>query len=361
MTEITQAGVLSALAKIKEPALNETLVAARLLRDVEIKGDTVHLTLVLLTPAYPGRTALENQVREAVLAMDGVTKVELKTVAEIPADNKIAMATGKSYIKQVIAVASGKGGVGKSTVAVNIAVSLAKAGARVGLMDADVYGPNIPRMMGVDQLPAAVEAGRIPPAEAHGVKMMSIGFMVPREQAIVWRGPMLHTAIRQFLQDVDWGDLDYLVIDLPPGTGDAQLSLAQTISVTGSVIVTLPQDVSIDDARRGLEMFRQLQIPIIGVVENMSYLELPNGERMTVFGEGGGKKLAEAAEVPYIGAIPMDPAVREGGDVGVPVTISHPGSAVAQALTSLAAHVSLQSGALAIKNQGTGIPINIVN
>lgn len=361
MSELTPATILAALGAVQEPALKQSLTSAMLIRDIEVNDGTVSLTLALLTPAHPKRAELEADVRSALEAIEGVKQVDLKTVADIPADNKLLMATGKSKIKQIIAVASGKGGVGKSTVSVNTAVALAKAGAKVGLMDADMYGPNIPIMMGVDKLPPIKEEGRITPAEAYGVKMISIGFMVPRDQPVVWRGPMLHTAIRQFLQDVDWGELDYLIIDLPPGTGDAQLSLAQTISITGSVIVTLPQAVSLEDARRGLEMFRQLDVPVMGIVENMSYLELPTGEKIDVFGTGGGKKLAEAANVPMIGEIPLDPAVREGGDAGTPIVISHPESKAAQALQSVAADISLKSGVLAIRNQSTGIPINIVN
>jgi len=241
----------------------------------------------------------------------------------------------KAPARHVIAIASGKGGVGKSTVAVNVATALAQKGARVGLMDADIYGPNVPTMMGVKHLPPAKD-GRIQPGEAHGVKMISIGFLVKPGQALIWRGPMLHSAIRQFVSDVNWGDLDYMIVDLPPGTGDAPLSLAQTLPLSGGVIVTLPQQVSLDDASRGLQMFQQLQVPVLGVVENMSYLELPDGTRMEIFGRGGGQQLAEAAGVPLLATIPMDPAVREGGDNGTPIVVSQPDSPVAQAFVRLA-------------------------
>jgi ATP-binding protein involved in chromosome partitioning len=265
-------------------------------------------------------------------------------------------------IKNVIAVASGKGGVGKSTVSVNLAVSLANNGAKVGLLDADVYGPNIPMMMGVDQLPPQdTSKGKITPAEAYSVKMVSIGFMVKPEQPIVWRGPMLHSAIRQFIQDVEWGEVDYLVVDLPPGTGDAQLSLAQTISITGGIIVTLPQQVSLEDARRGLEMFRQLDIPILGVVENMSYLELPDGQKMDIFGSGGGKKLAEVTGVDFLGAIPIDSTIREGGDQGKPIIMVAPDSPAAQILSRIAAEAALRTSIIALRNQAQGVPINIIN
>jgi len=331
-----------------------------LVRDIEVNKGKVSLTLVLITPAHPFRKELEKEITEKVESLEGVKSVNLKTTVEVPADNSL-QAGAQVRIKNVIAVASGKGGVGKSTVAVNIAVALAEAGAKVGLMDADVYGPNIPLMMGVDQLPPPNAANRIPPAVAYGVKMISVGFMVKPSQPIVWRGPMLHTAINQFVQDVDWGELDYLIVDLPPGTGDAQLSLAQTISATGGLIVTLPQQVSLDDARRGLEMFRELKIPLLGVVENMSYLEMPDGQKMDVFGSGGGKKLAEEAGVQFIGEIPMDPAVREGGDNGKPVIISRPDSNAAKALRAIAADVSLKASVIAMRNKSLSIPINIIN
>jgi ATP-binding protein involved in chromosome partitioning len=249
--------------------------------------------------------------------------------------------------------------VGKSTIAVNIAVVLAQSGARVGLLDADIYGPNVPTMMGVSQLPAP-KNNRLMPAEAYGVKLMSIGFLVKPDQPLIWRGPMLHSAIRQFLSDVEWGELDYMIIDLPPGTGDAALSLAQSLPLSGGVIVTLPQQVSLDDARRGLEMFRQLNVPIFGVVENMSYLELPDGTRMDVFGTGGGERLANESGVPFIGAIPMDPSVRAGGDSGEPVVISHPESPVARALSHVAQDVAAKISVAAVR-QSNFVPINLID
>jgi ATP-binding protein involved in chromosome partitioning len=258
-----------------------------------------------------------------------------------------------------LAVASGKGGVGKSTVAVNLAAALAARGARVGLLDADIYGPNVPTMMGLDRLPPP-EGGKLVPAEAFGVKVMSIGFHVPADQPLIWRGPMLHKAIRQFLEDVAWGELDYLVVDLPPGTGDAQLSLAQTTRITGGVIVTLPQQVSVEDARRALEMFRKMEVPILGVVENMSSLTLPDGTQLDVFGKGGGQSLANATGVAFRGALPLDPRTREAGDAGVPVVVAHPESPMSVALKELAGLVAEKADQITRAKPGQ-VPVEFID
>jgi ATP-binding protein involved in chromosome partitioning len=245
--------------------------------------------------------------------------------------------------RYVVAIASGKGGVGKSTVAVNVAVALAQSGAKVGLLDADIYGPNTPMMLGATHYkPAAVNA-KLLPARVHGIELFSMGFIVKPEQAVIWRGPMLDKAIRQFLNDVAWGELDYLLIDMPPGTGDAQLTVSQAFTLTGAVIVTLPQAVSQADARRGLEGFRQMEVPVLGILENMSYLILPDGGKMDVFGQGGGRALAEAAGAPFLGEIPLDPQVRVGGDGGTPVVVSHPDSAVARAFTAVAGAIAARA------------------
>jgi ATP-binding protein involved in chromosome partitioning len=300
---------------------------------------------------------IESESRSAVEALPGVKSVDINLESNVPSDGR-QRGVLELPIRNAVAIASGKGGVGKSTVAVNLAVSLAESGARVGLLDADIYGPNIPTMMGVQRLPESRD-GKLVPAEAFDVKVMSIGFLVKSEQPLIWRGPMLHSAIRQFLTDVAWGELDYLIVDLPPGTGDAGLSLAQTLPLSGGVIVTLPQQVSLDDARRGLEMFRQLNIPVLGVVENMSYLELSDGTKMDVFGSGGGEMLAQQSGVPFIGSIPMDPSVREGGDSGVPVIVSKPESRVAQALVAVAENIAAKISVAALSDENV-IPINMV-
>jgi ATP-binding protein involved in chromosome partitioning len=349
--------VMAALGQVQEPELHKDLVTLNMIRDLEVDGGEVSFTVMLTTPACPLKGQIESETREAVMAVPGVESVTVKLDATVPNDGR-ARGLVQLPIRNAIAVASGKGGVGKSTVAVNIAVGLAQSGARVGLLDADIYGPNIPTMMGVDHLPDPRE-DKLIPAEVYGVKLMSIGFLVKPDQPLIWRGPMLHSAIRQFLTDVDWGELDYLIVDLPPGTGDAALSLAQTLPLSGSVIVTLPQQVSLDDARRGLEMFKQLDVGIFGVVENMSYLELPDGTKMDVFGTGGGERLAREAGIPFIGAIPMDPAVREGGDQGRPVVITHPDSAVARALIRITEDIAAKVSVAAVQ-QSNFIPIDVI-
>ena len=357
LAKVDYDAVMGALSHVQEPELHKDLVTLNMIRDLHIDNEKVGFTIVLTTPACPLKSQIEREAREAVCALPGVSSVDIKFDSHVPSDGR-QRGLLELPIRNAIAVASGKGGVGKSTVAVNIAVVLAQNGARVGLLDADIYGPNVPTMMGVNRLPPPKD-GKLIPAEAYGVKLMSIGFLVKPEQPLIWRGPMLHSAIRQFLTDVSWGELDYLVVDLPPGTGDAGLSLAQSMPLSGGVIVTLPQQVSLDDARRGLEMFRELNVPILGVVENMSYLELPDGSRMDVFGFGGGERLALASGVPYIGAIPLDPVVREGGDQGVPVVVSAPESPVARALEMVAKDIAAKVSVAAVK-QSNVIPINMI-
>ena len=357
-TKVSQDDVLNALSKVQEPELHKDLVTLNMIHDLQIAGDQVSFTVMLTTPACPLKHQIEREAKNAVAALPGVSSVQIKFDANVPSDGR-SRGLLQLPIRNVVAIASGKGGVGKSTVAVNVAVVLAASGARVGLLDADIYGPNVPTMMGVNQLPPPQD-DKLIPAESYGVKMMSIGFLVKPNQPLIWRGPMLHSAIRQFLTDVTWGELDYLVVDLPPGTGDAALSLAQSLPLSGGVIVTLPQQVSLEDARRGLEMFRQLDVEIFGVVENMSYLELPDGKRMDIFGSGGGEKLAEESGVPFIGAIPLDPIVRQGGDAGKPVVITHPNSAVARALRSVAENVAAKISVAAVRGANF-IPINLID
>ncbi|MBG0783576.1 MAG: Mrp/NBP35 family ATP-binding protein [Anaerolineaceae bacterium] len=336
MSGVTQEQVLQALSKVMDPELRKDLVSLNMIKDIAIKGSEVAFTVELTTPACPLRTQIQKDAENAVLAIDGVDSVKVTMGAKVPEDKKIT----DLDIKNIIAVGSGKGGVGKSTVAVNLAVALAQCGAKVGLMDADIYGPNVPMMMGVDVLPPTPKGKKIQPAEAFGVKVMSIGFMVNTGQPLIWRGPMLHSAIKQFLMDVDWGDLDYLIVDLPPGTGDVQLSLVQTVPLSGGVIVTMPQKVSFDDAARAVSMFKKMDVTILGIVENMSYLEMPDGSLRRLFGEGGGEQLAGMAGAPLLANIPIDEYVREGGDNGKPVVAAEPESPAGLALTALAESVA---------------------
>jgi len=335
---ITKEAVLAALSKVQEPELHQDLVTLNMIRNLEIEGDKVSFTVMLTTPACPLRGRIDKEVREAVMTVDGVKTIDVKMDSDVPNDGRMRGLVNMP-IRNAIAVGSGKGGVGKSTVSVNIAVALAQSGARVGLMDADIYGPNTPTMLGVDKLPPP-DGQRLIPAEAYGIKMVSMGLLVKPGQPLIWRGPMLNSAIRQFLGDVEWGELDYLIIDLPPGTGDAALSLAQALPLSGAVIVTLPQLVSLEDASRGLNMFKQLEVPILGVVENMSYLDLPDGTRMDLFGSGGGEMLARETNTTFLGKIPIDQNVRIGGDTGKPIVASFPESAVAKSLQEISQKIA---------------------
>ncbi|HEY5270541.1 MAG TPA: Mrp/NBP35 family ATP-binding protein [Anaerolineales bacterium] len=347
--KISAETILAALGKVQEPELHKDLVTLNMIRDLNIKGGVVSFTILLTTPACPLKGSIENAARQAALTVPGVKTVKIKMDASVPADGRLR-GLMQLPVRNAIAVASGKGGVGKSTISANLAIALAQTGARVGLMDADIYGPNIPTMMGIHDIPGTKDSKLIP-ADAYGVKLMSMGFLVKPGQPLIWRGPMLNSAIRQFLSDVEWGELDYLIIDLPPGTGDVPLSLAQALPLSGVVIVTLPQAVSLEDASRGLEMFRTLEVPILGVVENMC------GE---FFGSGGGEDLARVARVPFLGAVPMEQSVRISGDTGEPVVASRPDSDAAKALKSIAEQVAARVSVEALK-EGKKIPtLNVV-
>jgi ATP-binding protein involved in chromosome partitioning len=328
---VTKDMVMVALKNVQEPELHRDLVTLNMVKDVEVQDNNVSFTVVLTTPACPLRNQIESEARAAVMQVPGVQMVKINWDAQVRSDNRIS---GKISvpIKNIVAVASGKGGVGKTTCSVNLAVALAQMGARVGILDADIYGPNVPIMMGVAEMPAPENDKLIPPV-AYGVQVMSIGFLVPEGEALIWRGPMLHKAIRQLLEDVAWDNLDYLVVDLPPGTGDAQLSLAQSVPLTGGVIISTPQAVALADATRGLTAFNRLEVPVMGIVENMA------GE---VFGVGGGEEAARKLKVPFLGRIYLAPFVREGGDAGQPVVAFQPESEQAQAFRALAQKVAAQ-------------------
>ncbi|MBM3181955.1 MAG: Mrp/NBP35 family ATP-binding protein [Chloroflexi bacterium] len=355
--KLTKESVLAALGTVQDPDLHQDLVTLNMIRNLEITGDKVSFTVMLTTPACPMRGKIEAEARQAVTSIGGVKTVEVKMDSDVPNDGRMRGLVNMP-IRNAIAVGSGKGGVGKSTVAVNLAIALAQAGARVGLMDADIYGPNTPTMLGVKKLPPP-NGQKLIPADAFGIKLISMGLLVKPGQPLIWRGPMLNSAIRQFLGDVEWGELDYLIVDLPPGTGDASLSLAQALPLSGAVIVTLPQLVSLEDAGRGLNMFKQLDVPILGIVENMSYLELPDGTRMDIFGSGGGEELARATDTTFLGMIPIDQNVRIGGDTGKPIVVSHPESAVAKSLQEISQKIAARVSVAAM-TANNALPINIV-
>ncbi len=342
----TEQQVINALSTVIEPELHRDLVTLKMIRDVSVQDDAVNFTIVLTTPACPLRGQMDAEATAAVKKIPGVKTVHIKWDANVPSDARISGQL-QMDVRATIAVASGKGGVGKSTVAVNLAVALAQAGARVGLLDADIYGPNVPIMLGLEHQKPLAQNDKIIPLKAYGLKLMSMGFLVSPEQAMIWRGPMLHSAIRQFLTDVEWGALDYLVIDLPPGTGDAQLTLAQTLPLTGAVIVATPQDVALSDVVRGVNMFKRLEVPVLGVVENMSYFVCPHcGERTEIFDHGGAKRMADKMGAAFLGEIPLDPKIRLGGDTGLPVSVTEPDSALGQAFKHLAQQVAAKVSVL---------------
>lgn len=345
--------ILQALSTVQDPDLGKDLVTLGMIQDLELSQEKVRLRVVLTTPACPLKEKIKSDV-EAALRSIGVVEMEIKMDAQVRAQKSSSGVQSIPGVSHVIAVSSGKGGVGKSTVAVNFAVSLAKSGARVGLMDADVYGPNIPTMMGVTERPTieADAAGKewfIPPV-AQGVKVMSMGFLIEPNQPLVWRGPMLHSVVTQFCHQVKWGELDYLVVDMPPGTGDIQLSLAQLVPVSGAILVTTPQEVALQDVRRAFAMFEKVRIPILGVVENMSYFQDPAGNKHHLFGKDGGKLLAKKLGSPFLGEVPLIQAVREGGDQGRPISASEESTEASrafldltgQAVRQLARHLSHQ-------------------
>jgi ATP-binding protein involved in chromosome partitioning len=352
MSDDLKRKVFETVASIVHPELERDIVSLGMVKGVRVDGGKVRLELVLTTPSGHPKRELEDRVQTAVKALDGVSELEIEWSAEIPrtVHGSDDLVPG---IRNIILVGSGKGGVGKSTVAANLALSLIHDGARVGLMDADIYGPNQPTMLGVSGQPQG-EGDKIKPFTGpSGLKLISIGFFVKSSEPVIWRGPMLHGAVRQFLADVAWGELDYLIVDLPPGTGDVQLTLSQTIPVTGAIMVTTPQAVSLEDMKKAAVAMNKVNIPILGIVENMSgYTCRHCGETEYLFGKGGGKRVALEFEVPFLGEIPLDPRVMVGGDDGKPVVVHEPESLAAQALTRVARAAASQVAVLAVDQGG---------
>jgi ATP-binding protein involved in chromosome partitioning len=341
MPQLTEQNVLDALRQIVDPDLHKDIVTLGFIKDLKIDGGVVSFRIVLTTPACPVKEQMEGDARRFVGSIPGVESVQVKMDAEVPKGRGIGEKLNVAGVRNIIAVSSGKGGVGKSTVAVNVAVSLALDGARVGLVDLDVYGPNVPLMLGAGRTRPEIEQNKLLPIEAYGIKLMSMAVLKPGDEPMIVRGPILHGLVKQFLSDVKWGELDYLVVDMPPGTGDVQLSLAQLVPVQGAVLVTTPQEVALIDVRRALRMFETVAVPILGVVENMSYFIAPDtGIRYNIFGEGGGQRLAKQYGVPFLGEVPLGLDVREGGDKGVPVVVGHPDSPQAKAFRRVAEEVA---------------------
>lgn len=343
MSQLSEQVILDSLKQIIDPDLRKDIVTLGFVRDVQIGADdAVSFRIVLTTPACPVKDEMEDQAREIVSRLEGVSAVNVTMDAEVPQGRGIANNVAIEGVRNIIAVSSGKGGVGKSTVAVNLAVSLALDGAKVGLMDADIYGPNVPLMLGVAHKQPDVGERGLMPIEAHGIKLMSMAVLQPGDKPMIVRGPILHGIIRQFLTEVSWGELDYLIVDMPPGTGDVQLSLAQLVPVQGAVLVTTPQEVSLADVRRAVRMFEQVNVPVLGVVENMSYFVPPDmpEKRYNIFGEGGGRKLADQYGLPFLGEVPLGLEVREGGDKGTPVVVGQSDSAQAKAFRQVAEEVA---------------------
>ena len=341
----TEEEVLKALSQIQDPDLHRDIVSLGMIKDIRIAADgVVDFTFELTTPACPVRDQFQTLARQYAGALPGVTDVRVKMTSNVrPAFLQRDNTQLIPGVKQTIAVASGKGGVGKSTVAVNLAAGLALSGAKVGLLDADIYGPSIPAMLGTQQQPVVVNE-KLQPIEAHGLKLMSIGFLAGADKAMVWRGPMVSRAIQQMLGDVTWGELDYLVVDLPPGTGDSSLTLAQTIALSGVVIVSTPQDVALDIAVKALQMFRTLNVTPLGLVENMSFHVCENcGHEAHIFSHGSGQKTADKLGVPFLGAVPLEEGIREDADLGAPVVVTRPDSAGARAFREIASKVAAQT------------------
>lgn len=352
MSQITKDDVINALRGVDDPDLHKDLVTLNMVKEITIDGTKITAQIELTTPACPLKDVIKNDCIAAIKKqIPDATEIIIDMTANVSAhanQSKDAILPG---VKNTIAVASGKGGVGKSTVAVNLALALAKDGAKVGIIDADIYGPSIPMMLGVERnigITQDPETKKLTPLENYGIKLMSIGFMIDDDNPVIWRGPMASGALKQFMTDVNWGELDYLIYDLPPGTGDIQLTLVQTIPLTGAVIVTTPQEVSLIDAKKGLKMFERVNVPVFGIIENMSYFIAPDtGKRYDIFGSGGGERLAAELKSNLLGNIPIDPRIREGGDNGKPIVHALPDSENTKIITDIARNLAAQ---VSIKN-----------
>jgi ATP-binding protein involved in chromosome partitioning len=339
---ITEASVLEALKAVKDPDLHRDIVSLGFVQNLKIDGGRVAFVIELTTPACPVKDQMRDQARAAVGALPGVTAVDVEMTARVRAAAPEAGRAAVPGVKNVFAVGAGKGGVGKTTVAVNLAVALAKCGSRVAIIDGDIYGPNVPIMLGL-QVQLTTDGQKIVPAERYGIHVVSIGFLTQDDAPVIWRGPMLHGVIQQFFREVRWPDVDYLIVDMPPGTGDVALTLSQTVPVAGAIVVTTPQTVSLADTRRAVRMYQKLNVPALGLIENMSHFVCPDcGHESDIFGKGGGEELARAMELPFLGRVPLYEPIRKGGDAGVPIVISEPDSPAARAFLAVAERAAAQ-------------------
>jgi ATP-binding protein involved in chromosome partitioning len=357
--QVTQTSVLDALKVVRDPDLGRDIVSLGFVKDVKIDGGGVAFTIELTTPACPVKDQMRDQARAAVMQLPGVADVSVQMTAKVR--EAVGGEGGRlplAGVKNVIAVGAGKGGVGKTTVAVNLAIALAKCGSKVGIIDGDIYGPNVPIMLGM-RTQLTTDGQKMVPAEKYGLQVVSMGFLTADDAPIIWRGPMLHGALQQFFREARWVNLDYLIVDLPPGTGDVALSLSQTVPVAGAIIVTTPQQVSLADSRRAVAMYKKLNIPPLGIVENMSYFACPNcSHEADIFGHGGGEQMASELGVPFIGRIPIYQPIREGSDIGVPLMIAEPESSAARAFMAAAERTAAQVS-IASYNRPT-IPLTVV-
>jgi ATP-binding protein involved in chromosome partitioning len=358
-SEPTESAVLEALRAVRDPDLHRDIVSLGFVKSLNIDHGQVSFTIELTTPACPVKDQMRDQARAVVAQLAGVTGVDITMTASVrsvaPDGNRARI----ENVKNVIAVGAGKGGVGKTTVAVNLGLALAKCGSRVGMIDGDIYGPNVPIMLGL-RTQLTTDGKKIVPAEKYGVQVISMGFLTGDDAAVIWRGPMLHGAIQQFFRDVRWDNLDYLIVDMPPGTGDVALSLSQTVPVAGAIVVTTPQLVSLADSRRAVRMYQKLNIPTLGIIENMSYYACPQcGHQADIFGHGGGEQMAQELEVPFIGRIPIYQPIREGGDSGVPLVVSEPDSVAARAFVAAAERTAAEISIASFARKAT-IPLTPV-
>ena len=345
--------VLNKLTTVIDPDLKKDIVSMGMIKDLELKSGNLKFTLELTTPACPFNDEIEQDVRNAIKELDEIKNFDMNVTAKVMEGRDLAADEAMSTVKNIIAVASGKGGVGKSTVSLNLALALSKTGAKVGLLDADIYGPSIPLMLGMTKTPMQVEDNKLQPPESNGIKVVSFGFFAEQEhQAAIYRGPVISGIVKQFLIDTNWSDLDYLIVDLPPGTGDIPLTLAQTIPITGILVVTTPQQVASSVAVKAIGMFDKLNVPMLGVVENMSYFECSKcNEKHHIFGNGGAERISEKHNIPFLGAIPLNSGTMEGSDLGKPIMLTQPDSPSAEAFTSTAKNIAAQCSIVAAKLQ----------